>query len=312
MITTPVDYLSLLYLLQDQNKQYVAITLPSDETIYNIDLNKRTVEAPEYLSVAYDHNAETIYFKVDRYFDLVDLARDDIYIVIQYENANIKEPKKRGFIYAPPFIDTVTFADENKILFPWVIEGPATAFAGTVTFSIKFYRLNERGQYEFNLNTQTNKSKVLHGLNVLSYKEYENYNYEASTVEAIYQRIAEVEKANELYWINADPEAYVRQNVVYISIPITKYYINNEEIEMEEGYKIYLHDEPRELKIDIDTTNILSDGYTIQWYVNGRKIDGATDLSYTVNEPGFYYVLIANDYNGVITKTSSDSFNVKY
>ena len=81
---------------------------------------------------------------------------------------------------------------------------------------------------------------------------------------------------------------------------------------MEEGYKIYLHGEPRELKIDIDTTNILSDGYTIQWYVNGRKIDGATDLSYTVNEPGFYYVLIANDYNGVITKTSSDSFNVKY
>lgn len=310
MITTPVDYLSLLYLLQDQNKQYVAITLPKDETIYNIDLNKRTVEAPEYLSVAYDHNAETIYFKVDRYFDLIDLARDDIYIVVQYENANTKEPKKRGFIYAPPFIDTTTYADENKILFPWVIEGPATAYAGTVTFSIKFYRLNAKGQYEFNLNTQTSKSKVLHGMEV--YSTTENYTYEAPTVEAIYQRIAEVEKANELFWIDADPEVYIKQNVVYISIPITKYYINNEEVEMEEGYRVYLNNNSKELKIDIDTSHILSDKYEIQWYVSGRKIDGANNLSYTVNEPGFYYVLVSNTYNGVITRTPSDSFNVKY
>lgn len=198
MITTPADYLSLLYLIQDQNRQTVAITLPKDEQIYNIDLNKRTVEAPKFLSVEYDHNAETIYFKVDRYYDNVDLARDDIYIVIQYENAD-KNTKKRGYIYAPPFIDIQTLKDENKILFPWVIEGPATAYAGTVTFSIKFYRLNFKGEYEFNLNTLTNKSQVLHGMDV--YKTSENYIYDAPTVEAIYQRIEEIDKASDLYWV---------------------------------------------------------------------------------------------------------------
>lgn len=198
MITTPADYLSLLYLIQDQNRQTLAITLPKDEQIYNIDLNARTVEAPKFLSVEYDHNAETIYFKVDRYYDNMDLARDDIYIVIQYENAN-PDSKKKGYIYAPPFIDIETLKEENKILFPWVIEGPATAYSGAVTFSIKFYRLNRFGEYELNLNTLTSKSQVLHGMNI--YKTSENYLYDAPTVEAIYQRIEEVEKSNDLYWI---------------------------------------------------------------------------------------------------------------
>lgn len=198
MITTPADYLSLLYLIQDQNRQTIALTLPKDEKIYNIDLNSRTVEAPEFLSVEFDHNAETVYFKVDRYFDNIDLARDDIYIIVQYENAN-PNSKKRGYIYAPPFIDIETLKEENKILFPWAIEGPATAYSGTVKFAIKFYRLNYQGEYELNLNTLPSQSKVLHGMNAI--KETENYIYDNETVEEIYARIEEVSRANDLYWL---------------------------------------------------------------------------------------------------------------
>lgn len=198
MITTPADYLSLLYLIQDQNRQTIAITLPKDEHIYNIDLNTRTIEAPNFLSLEYDHNAETIYFKVDRYYDNIDLARDDIHIIIQYENAN-PNTKKRGYIYAPPFVDITTLEEENKILFPWVIEGPATAFSGNVTFAVKFYKLNPRGEYELNLNTLPNKSKVLHGMNAIT--ETENYIYDSETVEEIYARIEEVSRANDLYWL---------------------------------------------------------------------------------------------------------------
>lgn len=200
MITTPIDYESLLYLIQDSNRQFKALTLPTDETIYNVDLNSRTVEAPEYLSVEHDHNAETVYFKVDRYFDNTDLARDDIYIIIQYNNADIEHPTKRGYIYAPPYMDITTFEDEGKILFPWVIEGPATAFAGTVTFSIRFYRLNSKGFYEYNLNTLPAQSKVLHGMDVT--KETENYPYkESSEVEKIYEAIERIDRQNEMYWI---------------------------------------------------------------------------------------------------------------
>lgn len=198
MITTPADYESLLYLIQDQNRQTIAITLPTEEKIYHIDLDSRTIEAPPYLSVEYDHNAETVYFTVDRYFDGTDLARDDIYLVIQYENAN-PDKKKRGYIYAPPFIDITTYSKEGKILFPWVIEGPATAFAGTVTFSVKFYRLNSLGNYEFNLNTLPSKSIVLSGMDI--YENSENYQYDADTVEAIYLRLNQLENTRDLYWL---------------------------------------------------------------------------------------------------------------
>lgn len=196
MITTPADYLSLLYLIQSNERQTVIIN-PPDEKIYNIDLNTRLIDAPNGITtVERDHNAETIYFMVDRYFDSVDLARDDIFIVIQYENNN-PNPKKRGFIYAPPFIDVTTY--KNKILFPWAIEGPATEFAGNVNFSIKFYRLNFTGEYEYQLNTLPCKLKVQHGMNI--YENSENYILPADEIEKIYQRIEEVSRANDVYWL---------------------------------------------------------------------------------------------------------------
>lgn len=201
MITTPTDYLSLLYLIQDTNRQTLAITLPKDEQIYNIDLNSRSIEAPKILSVEHDHNAETVYFKVDRYYDNIDLARDDIFIVIQYENAN-PDTKKRGYVYAPPFIDIQTLSEENKILIPWVIEGPATAYSGTVSFAIKFYRLNFKGEYELNLNTLPSKSQVLHGMNV--YETTEHYSYNLEEIDKIYAEIEKVSRTNDIYWITME------------------------------------------------------------------------------------------------------------
>lgn len=208
MITQRDDYLSLLYKIQDPNRQHTIIQLPPDEPIYNIDLNARTVEAPKFLSVEYDHAAETIYFSVDRFFDNQDLAEK--YCVIQYQNANpIKE--KGGYIYAVPYFDLISKADENKMLFGWKIEGPATAFSGTVEFSIKFYEVGEvsfdtvSGEphrvnaYLYVLNTQPVKSQVLHGMDVQATSE--NYYFEATEIERIYQTIEEVRRTNDLYWI---------------------------------------------------------------------------------------------------------------
>lgn len=206
MITTPKDYLELLYKIQDKNRPTAIIALPKEEHIYEIDLNTRTIEAPDYLSAEYDHNAETIYFKVDRYFDNIDLAREDIHVVVQYENAD-PSPTKKGYFYAPPFVDVTTFGAEDKIVFPWVIEGAATAYSGKVKFSIKFFKIRKeikdevaKYYYEFNLNTIPNTSEVLHGMNILEASE--NYTYEASTAEALFATIEEVRAASDLYWIN--------------------------------------------------------------------------------------------------------------
>ena len=208
MITAFDDYRDLLYRVQDPNRQDRVINLPVDEPLYHIDLDTRTVEAPEFLSVEYDHNSETIYFCVDRFYDNIDLAT--MFCVIQYQNAN-PEVKKGGYIYPVPYFDITTKAEENKMLFQWALEGPATAYAGTVTFSIKFYKISaitvdhidgtseQLRVYDYVLNTLPKESKVLHGLDVLATTE--NYYIESYEIERIYQEIEKVRRTNDLYWI---------------------------------------------------------------------------------------------------------------
>jgi hypothetical protein len=54
MITSPEDYLKHLYEIQNNNFPTKAILLPTDETIYDVDLNTREVKAPKFLSAYTD------------------------------------------------------------------------------------------------------------------------------------------------------------------------------------------------------------------------------------------------------------------
>ena len=160
MITTPRDYYNLYHRIQSENAPSLAVLLPTDEKIYNVDLNARTVEAPEYLSVEKDHRAETIYFKVNRFYDFFDLTQ--AVCVIQYINA-LGESRA----YVVPYYDIDTFSEDDMILFPWVIDGEATKAGGEIEYSIKFYKLTDTGKYYlYNLSTMPVKSKILYGMSV--------------------------------------------------------------------------------------------------------------------------------------------------
>ena len=74
MITTAEEYLQKLWLLYSENTPNKAILLPSDEIIYEIDLNSRIIKTPSFLSVKKDQAAETIYFLIDRFAGEIDLA----------------------------------------------------------------------------------------------------------------------------------------------------------------------------------------------------------------------------------------------
>ena len=123
MKTTSQEYYNLLHQIQDENAPSIAVLLPGTENIYEIDLNKRTIESPEFLSVSRDHKAETIYFKCPRYFDNIDLT--NLVCVVEYINAN-----GDGRVYAVPYYDVDSFSlldEENDIyepmiLFPWCID----------------------------------------------------------------------------------------------------------------------------------------------------------------------------------------------
>ena len=68
MVTTALEYYSKLNLVLNENPPMYA-RLPSAENIYNIDLNTRSVEAPDTLSIETDHKSKVIYFAVDRFAD---------------------------------------------------------------------------------------------------------------------------------------------------------------------------------------------------------------------------------------------------
>ena len=105
-----MNYKSLLYEIQNANVQGPTtdeIIVPSNISLYTVNLDTREIDAPEYLSVQHEHYAETVYFLVDRYHDRMDLAQTNC--VIQYIT-----PDNESYVYVVPFCDTVTY--ENKMI----------------------------------------------------------------------------------------------------------------------------------------------------------------------------------------------------
>lgn len=164
MVSTAEEYFANLFKIKGSyNPPSLAVILPRSENIYKIDLNSRTVEAPEYLSVLNDHNSETIYFIMNRFFDSMDMSTTTC--VIQYINA-----LGEGRLYVVPFYDIETYHATDQMLIPWCIEGEATKAAGEVTYSIRFFQVDATGKYiVYNLNTIPSVSKVLNGINVLDF-----------------------------------------------------------------------------------------------------------------------------------------------
>lgn len=158
MTVDSLEYYGLLYKIQEQNAPSLAILVPGKEPLYEIDLDARTIKAPEFLSIETDHRSETVYFKVARFYDHIDLSQ--LCCVIQYINAD-----GDGRIYAVPYYDVDTYGDDDMMLFPWLIDGEATKSAGTVTFSVRFFEVDSTGSYLlYNLNTLPAQGKVKNGI----------------------------------------------------------------------------------------------------------------------------------------------------
>lgn len=196
-------YEDLLFDIQKNNPPQVVELLPSDDDIFEVDLNTRTINVPQFLSVRYDHNAEVIYFKCARYYDNMDLART--VCVIEYINAN----NKAG-IYRVPFYDISKY-DINEedaevitpvMYVPWSVGGLATATAGKVTFNLHFYQLAEdKKTFLYSMRTKPAEGKVLHGMD-LTDEELKDFNLEPTVVEQIYEALAEAQEMSTTYWVD--------------------------------------------------------------------------------------------------------------
>lgn len=159
--TDEINSLNQLYDIQAKHAPS-NVYLPFAHNIYEVDLNTRKIDGPAYLSVRRDHKAEVIYFKLDRYFDYMDLS--NTVCIIQYLIPDENIPR----IYIVPFFDTSTYFKDNKILIPWVVGGAVTSKAGKVEYSIRFYKIQRENDNDikliYNLSTLPTTSEILYSL----------------------------------------------------------------------------------------------------------------------------------------------------
>lgn len=163
-LTDNQSSLNQLFQIQTQVPPSPIRNLPTSATIYDIDLNTRTISAPKQLSVSRDHKSTVIYFRVNRYYDYMDLA--ETVCLVQYIPPGHKG--QAPYTYVVPFFDILSHEDKGQMIFPWVIGGPATVKEGVLQFAVRFYKVdtNDEGNVvlTYNLNTTPASSRILYGL----------------------------------------------------------------------------------------------------------------------------------------------------
>ncbi len=174
------DNLDYLYTIQSQYSPCMAELPEAMKKTYEVDLSTRIIDAPKNLSVSSDHKAEVIYFIMDRYYDYMDLT--NTCCMIQYI-----APNNLPYVYIVPYYDIYTYRGLNKLIIPWNVDGAATQKKGTLTFSIRFFRVeydeDNVPHLVYNLNTLAAKTEILEGLNVDPLnKEEVDFNTDAYTM----------------------------------------------------------------------------------------------------------------------------------
>lgn len=112
--------------------------LPVDEPMFDIDLDKRTIDGSKFKGqqVVGDEIAEILWFSVDRFFDATDLYNTEIFI--QWEREVKGEEPERGL--SPAFNKILSVkAEEGKMIFGWPLHSGITEKAGNIKFAVRFY-----------------------------------------------------------------------------------------------------------------------------------------------------------------------------
>lgn len=130
-MSTLQEYFFYLKELVDKNEKYAV--LPLDEAHFFIDANTRTIDIPSDfrkngVGVQGDDSAETLYFKINRFFDDMDFGRDDVYILVQWEAGG-----KSGV--SNTFRKDIT-SDPDYVIFGWLLDKQICQ-TGSVKFSVR-------------------------------------------------------------------------------------------------------------------------------------------------------------------------------
>lgn len=166
---------------------------PDREPVFNVYLNTREIVVPAAfrdLAVYMDHNAETVWFALDRYFDGVDLTTKKF--GLQYTNAV-------GDTGLLP-LTTYTTHDQDEdgtletLLIGWTIPYDVTRVRGQLDISLRIFSIDEvNGLVDYNLSTEPATVHIIDGMYItddnpqLGSPPKDNLNELVSRIEALYK-----------------------------------------------------------------------------------------------------------------------------
>lgn len=199
MITSSQEYQEFLAGIAETAPSILKMRIPTYEPVYEIDMNTRKISPPPFVGVEGDHEAEYIFFQMDRYYDGLDLA-DAIGIII------FKNAKNEEYYQLIPYYDIYSIT--GKIIFPWVIQAPVALYDGTVSFSVKFFKIEPTSKkLVYEINTLIAKTKVLVGWNQSS-QSHTYHTLDPSSIIIDNETLDKLNliissaKYNQIYWID--------------------------------------------------------------------------------------------------------------
>ena len=261
MKTEASEYLSLLQEIQNNNVSTFTV-MPADEPRFTIETNSRNIIVPSefsFLSVQNDHRAETIYFEIDRYFDNVDLSQHAC--VVQFINKSGTTINEGTYPVTSMDIDSV----DGKIVFGWEIRNDATQLTGDITFSVRFYSIDNNGNFTYNFNTLTASSYILPSLNIIASGE----RITATELEVWTDKMNNLASSIESDIITVEEKIEELENYI-ASIP-EDYTALTEEVSQ-------LSSENAELKGDLDDVNTIAvNGENVYFYQEHPKSNYYTE-----------------------------------
>lgn len=184
------------------------------EEDFSFDPDTRIITVPKDfakngVAVVGDHLAELLFFKMPRFFDVVDLYKCDI--LIYWHNTSLKDE-------AEPHVSMpiAKYPEGDELHFGWYLTEDATSVAGQIEFAIEFSINNEEtGLPNFRLYSQPAKITVKNSIDMDADGVIPENNEDLIFSRAIYSNIVNLltaapavitENLDDVNDLNLDPE----------------------------------------------------------------------------------------------------------
>lgn len=306
-IATLREYIEQLNKLVGTKGKYQYLRMPG-EPVFSVDDTTRGIVVPEVfkkngLGVAGDHQAETIWFRMGRYFDGMDLA--------SFNGDNPKDGvclihwKRRGLQGDSRLSKAVGFTayskddegHEDDIYFGWTITDEVTEVEGIIDFAIRFVKIDETNKLKYALSTQSNYCAINSALELPNNEDYSEIDIEDVEDEILHRVVYSG-------IVNTVASSLPR---VLVDLEATK---DLNDMEDEEGNAFKALDLVVTAKSDDGgvLTYTWKDDSTTTIYesVEETEDDGSVTSTCRVNKPGSYYAYIGNETDkGIRYRTSN-------